>query len=83
MDLVDEGVRDAAEAEAAGEQGRVGFHVFDGFGGGGEDFVDFMPAEGGGEEAGKDGLVLGLIVSWAAAGWECLNVKAIDVKTGL
>ena len=63
MDLVDEGVRDAAEAEPAGKQGRVGFHVLDGFGGGGEDFVDFMPAEGGGEMAGEDGLVLELAVS--------------------
>ena len=63
MDLVDEGVRDAAEAEAASEQGRVGFHVFDGFGGGREDFVDFMPTEGGGEMARENALVLELVVS--------------------
>ena len=63
MDLVDEGVRDAAEAKAASEQGRVGFHVFDGFGGGGKDFVDFMPTEGGGEMAGEDSLMLELVVS--------------------
>ena len=71
------------EAEAASEEGGAGLHVFEGFGGRRPDFVNLMPAERGGEEAGKDGLVLGLIVSWAAAGWECLNVKAIDVKTGL
>ena len=63
VDLVDEGVRDATEAEATGEEGRVGLHVFEGFGGGGEDFVDFMAAEGGGEVAGEDGLVLQLVVS--------------------
>ena len=70
MDLVDEGVRDTTEAKAAGEQGRIGFHVFDGFGGGGKDFVDFMPAEGGGEMAGEDGLVLELAVSCRVRGME-------------
>ena len=70
MDLVDEGVRDAAEAEAAGKQCRVGFHVFDSFGGRGEDFVDFMPAEGGGEMTGEDGLVLELAVSRRVQGME-------------
>ena len=63
MDLVDEGVGDAAEAEAAGEEGRVRLHVFDGFGSRGPDFVDLMPAEGGGEVAGENGLVLMSVVS--------------------
>lgn len=42
-------VRDAAKSEAAGEEGGVGLHVFKGGGGGGEDLVDFMAMEGGGE----------------------------------
>lgn len=56
VDGVDEGVRDAGEAEAAGEEGAVGAHVGDGLGGGGEDFVDGIVGAGGGEEAGGRGL---------------------------
>lgn len=56
MDGVDEGVGDAGEAEAAGEEGAVGAHVGDGLGGGGEDFVDGIAGAGGGKEAEGGGL---------------------------
>ena len=79
MDLVDEGVGDSAEAEATGEKGRVGLHVFEGFGGGGEDFVDFMAAEGGGEVTGEDTLVLQLVVSRTIHRIEWLKSRAVHV----
>lgn len=56
VDGVDEGVGDAGEAEAAGEEGAVGAHVGDGLGGGGEDFVDGIAGAGGGEKAGGGAL---------------------------
>lgn len=51
-DFVDKSVWDAAETEASAKEGGVGLHVCEGFGGGGEDFVDFMAAGCGGECAG-------------------------------
>jgi len=50
--FVDERVWDAAQAETAAEEGAVGFHVCDGFAGGGEYFVDFMASGCGCEGAG-------------------------------
>lgn len=61
MDGVDEGVGDAAEAETAGEEGAVGFHVGEGGGGGGEDFVDLEVGRGGGELVGGGGCGVWLV----------------------
>lgn len=59
-DGVDEGVGDAAEAEAAGQEGAVGFHVGEGEGGGGDDLVDLGAGGGGGEGAGVEDGGLGV-----------------------
>ena len=53
LDGVDKGVGDAAEAEAAAEEGGVAFEVCDCFVGGGDDFVDLGAFAGGGEGAGE------------------------------
>jgi hypothetical protein len=45
-DFVDECIGDAAESETPTEERGVGFHVLNGFGGGRENFVDFMAAGG-------------------------------------
>jgi len=83
---VDEGVGDAAEAETAGEEGGVGFHVGEGGGGGGEDFVDFEAGGGSAEVArGGDGeLEVGggvslVFVQRRGVGWRlpCLGVRAV------
>lgn len=63
MDLVDQGVGNAAEAEAASKEGRVRLHIFEGFGSRRKHFVDLMSAEGGGEVAGEYALVLEVWVS--------------------
>lgn len=54
MDLVDEGIGDSTEAKATAEHGAVRFHVFQCFGGGRVDFVDFGSASCGGEGAGEE-----------------------------
>ena len=70
MHGVYEGVRDAAEAEPAGEEGAVRLHVFERCGRGGVDLVDFIAVRcrGEGARVEEDGLgVRGIVSSWA--GW--------------
>ena len=54
-DLVNEGIGDTAQTEAAAEEGCVWLHVLQGFGGRGIDLVDLGAEKGGGEGAREEG----------------------------
>ena len=57
MHLVDKRVGHATEAEAPAEEGAVRFHVRERRGGGGDDFIDGMAGDGGGEGPGKENVL--------------------------
>lgn len=68
FEFVDECVWDAAEAEAAGEEGGVGAEVADGGGGGGEDWLCRGGLAGFSEAGAGSGEGGGAFVDFIAAG---------------
>ena len=64
MNAFNEGIWDAAEAEAPSKEGRIGPHVRDCGGRGGHDLVDGMAVGGGGEGMSDDkgSLIRSLVV---------------------